>query len=423
MKIWMLFVGCLYFGTLAAQNYVYPEPRNYDYVYQNNIKSVRLELNDSDTDYPIVQLGSPTKLILTFDDLNADGRNYTYKIVHCNAEWQPSEQLHYMEYVEGFEEEIIFDYYSSVNTMVDYNHYRLELPNQNMSWKLSGNYLLKVYQNDDERDLIITKRFMVVDPKMKAVLQQRGSAVPPYSDTHQEMTVRVEHAGLRLANPQQQVSVAVLQNGRWDNAITNLTPTFLRDESLVYDFQGSIIFPGGREFRALDLRSYRFRTEQVQNIIEEEDAFHVALFPSRPRVNLPYSFTNDINGHFIILNHDFEDEHLQSDYANVYFTLNIPQMGDSEIYLFSEFTDWQLKEQFKLSYLEDKGLYRHVLPLKNGFYNYYYAVKDEKGQPNILPIEGSSFQTENDYHVLVYYRPYGGRYDELVAVTKMNTGS
>lgn len=420
------FVFC--FAALAAnaqEESTLPTPHNYDYVYRNYIKSVRLYQFDSEMDYPIMELGSSNYFILEFDDMEAYTKDYSYKVIHCDANWKPSTEIDALDYIDGYQENRIYSGENSFSTKVPYVHYTIKLPNEDIKWTKSGNYLLKVYRDTDEEDLIITKRFMIVDTKMKAFPQSRRSATPPYASTHQELFFEIQHAGIDIGNPRDQVKIAVLQNGRWDNAITDLEPTYIRNEAIGYDMSSKIMFPGYKEFRGLDLRSFRYRTQQVETLKEYDDGFELTLFQDKVRAYHPHVFTHDINGRFIIESKDFPNQRLQEEYGLVNFSLhsNIPMQG--EVYLIGGLTDFRAKPEYKMTYNNKTFQYELSVPLKNGFYDYYYAVVPDGETANRIPdieaIEGASFESENDYMFLVYFRKFGGLYDELVAIQKHNT--
>lgn len=419
--ILLLFCCFCSLPSLFSQEGSYPTPKNYDYIYKDNIKSVRFYQFDSERDYPILSLNSPGHFVLTFDDMEAYAKDFSYKIIHCDANWNPSDQLDALDYIDGYQENRIFEAKNSFSTKVPYTHYEVRLPNEDVKWTKSGNYLLKVFENDNEEDLIITRRFMIVETKMKVVPELRRSAIPPYSSSHQELSCKVQHNGMRIGNPASQVKVVILQNGRWDQKITDLTPTYIQSEEIGFDQQGQILFPGYKEFRPLDLRSFRFRTTQVERLEEYSDGFEMWLFEDRLRIGTTHLFTHDLNGNFLIETHDQRQE-LQEEYAKINFSLKALSPFEGDVYVLGGFNNFRAQESFKMNYNENCRCYQLHTLLKNGFYDYMYAVQDkETGQLNYEKIEGSSFESENDYLFLVYYKTFGGLYDQLVAIQKFNT--
>lgn len=427
MKKYSLFLllFCFTIQTQAQKEEYVPALTNEDYTYRANIKTVRLFPSDSEVDYPVLALGSPLQLVLQFDDLEAYTKNYYYKIIHCDANWQPSTNVSPIDYIEGFQENRIYDGRNSFNPHgSEYVHYELRFPNSDVKFKISGNYLVKIYLDADEEDVVLTRRFLVVDTKLRAVAEMRRSATPPYAATHQEYRLSVQYAqGISIANPYDDIKVVVLQNGRWDNAVSGMTPTFVKRDEIIYDLQGKLMFPGMREFRPLDIRSFRTRSNQVRQLDIETNGYKIELFDDFPRPSAAYSFIADLNGKFILQSFDFPDPQLQGEYAKVKFFLNADKIANADVFILGGFTDWQLYHRNRMTYNPDIDSYEAELTLKNGFYDYHYVVVPHKAgaKPDIMPIEGSSFEAENDYLFLVYYRPYGGRYDQLVAVQKANS--
>ena len=333
----------------AQDNYV-----NYNYTYLDNIKTVQFHVEGLVLSQPIYYLNSGSPLELAFDDLNPDYREYVYTVIHCNADWTPS-NLVTSEYLNGFEEEIIENYEYSFKAKTIYTHYNLLLPNEDMQFTKSGNYLLLVYDNEEGKRLAFVRRFMVVEPRVNILPDVVRPAMVGKSDTHQEIDFSVTHKGFDIRSPRTELSVTVLQNGRWDNAIQGLKPLFSRAEEQVFDYQNKVIFPAGKEFRYLDLRSLRYGTENIAQVEFINDRYEVTLYTDEKRSRGGYLEFEDINGNFVIDNFDDRDAVLESEYASVLFSLASPaEMYDYDIYLFGAFTEWLLKP-------ENWGFYRLLL--------------------------------------------------------------
>ena len=103
-----------------------------NYIYKDNIKTAILHKEGWQLSSPVIELNSNEKIKLSFDDLDADSKNYYYTIIHCNANWEPSD-IRDSEYIEGFIENQITDYKFSFNTMQNYTHYNLIIPNEDLN--------------------------------------------------------------------------------------------------------------------------------------------------------------------------------------------------------------------------------------------------------------------------------------------------
>lgn len=394
-------------------------------VYDPQIASVQMQVGNAQLTHPIVELGANMgSLLIEFDQFGEDPLNYTYTLVHCDHNWKPSELTDF-EYIDGFVENRLLDYKTSTNTISSYYHYSLSLPNREIRWTKSGNYLLKIYADEDEKRLVITRRFMVVEPKWRLQIANVPVAMVDKRDTYQELDFSVDHTGMRVPNPQQDVHAYILQNGRWDNALGPFPPHVTRENKLIYDYQDKIVFPGGKEWRYFDMRSFDFRRENVAEITRKPDFYEVTLRRDKDRSRLPYNLVHDIDGRYAIATlNSSQNTNLECDYANVLFSLERKaEEQENDIYVFGELTNWELNPEYKMQYSpEAKAYYTEIKQLKQGLYNYDYVMVDkETGKVDIDGLEGNSYETNNQYTVLVYFRPIGERYDRLMAAATVTS--
>lgn len=405
-------------------------------IYDENIRSVKLHLDGLYTSYPIIELDKVGSMVLSFDDINGDSRYLQYSVIHCDRDWNPTPDLDMFEYLDGFEENPINNYAFSYGTFTDYTHYDLRIPNDDVKLKKSGNYLLIVFDEDDS--VVLTRRFMVVETMIKVEPEFVRPADASKYRTHHEIDFRIDPLDARIVNPDQELTAVVMQNGRFDNAITGLKHRFLLGKYLVYDYQNTIVFPAGKEFRNIDLTSVNYRTENVLEIQNFRDGITVLREKETSRYNQSPFFQIDLNGKFVIRTDDrflnqrqnsgtitatqrfasFGDagiHNLESEYVDVVFSYLLDQPLLHDLYLFGEFTDWKIQPQYRLEWNDRLGGYITQLHLKQGYYEYYYAIEGPDGEAVHDQTEGNWYETTNDYTILVYYRQLGGRYDRLIA--------
>ena len=416
------------FSFLTIGAYTQPNFNNILYdneVYVDHISSVQFYINGFPLDDPIISIDDENPLALFFDDFDAEVADYYYTIIHCDMEWQPS-NLNSMEYIEGFLEERIMDWRFSQQTMVGYTSYSLTIPNRNMRFTKTGNYVLVIYKKDRGPIPILTRRFVVYEPKLlidgRLLRPNRVSKLR----THQEIDFTVfRDPKFRIANPRQEIRATILQNGRWDNAIESVTPFFIKSQELVFDYQDKIVFPGMKEFRFVDTRSLRFRNFNVEEIIRRVDGHDVILSMDTERSRNPYVQIADANGKFTIENQDRGDPFLSADYADVFFTYKTEQaFSNKDVYLMGAFNDWQIDENYRMVYNDRISAYVLKALLKQGYYNYQY-VYVSRNTDTLEPLtdesEGDWHATENDYTILIYYRPFGARYDQVIGHAKISS--
>lgn len=402
----------------------FPEPERVfpDAVHVPHIRTVLLFPEGSEVSPPLLTLSQEYTLRLQFDDLHGDRKNYKYRIIHCNADWTES-MLMYSDYATGFEENFINDLDYSFNTTVPYTHYELRLPNEDVRFTKSGNYILQVFLDDPDQP-IFHKRFMVLEELVNIEAQLKPSTILDDRNTHHEIDFTIEHSQHPIDNPYEGLHVVIQQNHRWDNAITDLKPLFIRNQELEYNYEGVNSFEAGNEFRYFDQKSVRFISDRVASFAYDS-LHHVFLRPENHRAFKNYSTEYDANGRFAIrVQEGFEPE-LEADYVMTHFYLNYDrELIQGDVYVFGALTNWQCLPEAKMTYNFEKKRYEGSLLLKQGFYNYQYAVW--AGPGNLIDytyLEGSHFQTENAYTVWVYNRNLSEQYDRLVGMKQLNSGS
>lgn len=404
-----------------------------DYVFTNNtyvdhLKTVVFGPTGYPHLFPMLQLGDNQGLTLTFDDIDSEVNNYVYTVIHCDRNWEPS-GLAPLEYIDGFEEENIQNFEFSFRALQTYTHYSLTLPNRNFGITKSGNYLLVVYEDEDEKRVVITRRFVVVDRQVGISAQIVRPVEVSKIHTHQELDFEVNFLRLNVRNPMVELSATVLQNQRWDNAISGLAPKFLNTDKAIFDYQGKIVFPGGNEFRLIDLRSMRTPHRDVVFIdVNMDQQMEAELAPIASRRRAPHLSFIDFNGRYLIENQDNQPGHLSGEYIYTMITYKVDQPHlDDHVYLLGDITEWQLKDEYQFRYNPAISAYVGRFPLKQGYYNYYLATAPsdadpkEPRTPSLEKTEGSHADTENDYYIMIYYRPFGTRYDQIVGYIQVNT--
>lgn len=392
-----------------------------DFIYKKNIHTVKLHEQSWELSPPLIRLNSDQRLQLSFDDLDGDLKNYSYTIIHCNYDWQPSDLI-YSEYIDGFTENYINGYQYSFNTLQRYTNYSVVFPNDNIRITKTGNYLLKVYLDSDPENLVLTKRFMVFDERV-TVKARVNQSLSEYRNYKQEVDFTIFHPNYEILNPYGDLKVVITQNDHWDNAITGLKPLFIRDRELSYDYDsGENAFWAGNEFRHFDIKSLRFQSSRIKDIVVDSTGNYVYLVSDDKRNKRYYSNT-DINGRYKVEVQEGNRDHVEADYVMVNFFLpwSTP-LTNGDLYVFGELSNWAYREQNKMKYNYERFGYEANLYLKQGYYNYEYLfMKDGTKTGDVNLVEGSYWDTENEYTVYVYHRATGTDYDQLISVKRINS--
>ncbi len=391
-----------------------------DKVFEENIQSVRLYPAsveyEAQLSSPVIELNSGIAMNLTFDDLAYDPDMYSAKIIHCNFDWTPSD-LKEPEYLTQYNEFNILDFSYSINTRIPYLHYNFVLPNVTKS----GNYAIMVYRRRDQKQVVLTKRFMVY----QRILSVAAKVVPPSQTENrravQQINVNINYKARELFDPKNNMKVMIRQNQRWDNTKLLKTPTMIREDTRLIEYQlfdGSNVFWAGNEFRFIDLRFVRSKGLNVKAIKMEEDVVYAEAGVDKPRPQGVYSEYLDLNGQYGIMNLERRNYELESEYMLVTFNLQAEE-GKEAPYIIGSMTKWGNDPTSKMVFNKPTNTYQSTLLLKQGWYDYQYAYKTPDGW-NMTPFEGNYFETENEYEVFIYYRDMGSRYDELISYVNLN---
>lgn len=378
-----------------------------------NVATLQVVAGDEWLSMPVIGLRGDAPVNISFDELSHAYHRYTYNIRHCEADWTPSEELIESDYVDGFaSDNPIEDYAQSINTNTLYTHYRLQIPNDRCRLKLGGNYIVTVYDDDSGDIPVLRACFMVTEETMKARLQISGNTDVDVNKSHQQVAVSLNFTGARVTRPEEQIKTVVMQNGRWDNAVVNSKPQYVRADGLAWDHDAEYVFPAGNEYRKFETLDPTHTTMGLERVGWDGKKYHAWVFTDEPRPS--YVYDEDANGAFYIRNSDNVENETTCDYILVHFRLRSPRT-DRDIYLNGVWTQDRFLQQYKMQWSEADNLYEAVVPLKQGYYSYQYLVMEADGAMRPLPSEGSFYQTENKYQVLVYYRGQGERTDRLVA--------
>ena len=375
-----------------------------------NIKTITFVQNAQNA-IPIFQLGDSFQL--QFDDLFGNEANYYYTISHCDYDWKPS-QLSKNEYLNGFDDQRIQDYTNSLNTLQIYSHYRISLPNRLTQLRVSGNYVIKIL--NDDKEVVFTRKFILYEELVAVPMQVKIARNLNVRDQKQNIDFAIKSASINFQSPLKNIKVLLLQNGRFDNAIKNIKPQYTIGNDLIYKYDMETQFWGGNEFLNFENKDIRASNNNINFIDSNGGIYNSHLYTNQARGNNPYTFYPDINGNFIIKNIGAEKNEIEADYSWIFFSLSAPSyFGKKDIYVNGMFNNYAIGSENKMDYNEKKGVYEKALMIKQGFTNYQYVLSDSKGiidEENA--VDGNFHLTENNYFALVYYRENNQRYDRII---------
>ncbi|MDD2822332.1 MAG: DUF5103 domain-containing protein [Flavobacterium sp.] len=398
----LLTVFCSYISLAQAEKEIAPP---------YHIKTISFVQNDQNT-IPILKLGEGFQL--QFDDLFGNEANYYYEIIHCDYNWNPT-AIPKNEYLEGFDNQRIQDYSNSFNTLQIYSHYKLAIPNQfTLQLKISGNYMIKVL--DENKEVVFSRKFILYEDLVTVPIQVKRARTVNNIESKQNLDFTIRSNTITFQTPLRNVKVLLLQNGQMNTGIKNIVPQYTIGNDLIYKYDWETQFWAGNEFLFFENKDIRSASNNVARIDSSTPVYGSYLYTSAARANFPYSFTQDVNGNFVVNNLNSANNEIEADYAWVYFSLSAPTFRlNKNIYVTGMFNNYNLSPEFKMDYNSKKGIYEKAILIKQGFTNFQYTIADEQGiidQENA--VDGNFYQTENDYTIVVYYRENIDRYDRVV---------
>ena len=406
-------------------------------VYDPMIHTLQTIVNGDWLRDDVITLGTEDWVTISFDHFTHDYHRFVYRIVHCNADWTPSD-LFEVDYMDGFNNQPIEDYENSLNTTMLYTHYRLDLPNDDIQFKVSGNYRVEIYLDEDEDEnenetsqpstlnpqlstlnpLVAVACFRVVEPCMGLNVAVTGNTDIDTNQSHQQVSFVLNYPPGEVVDPATEIKPYIYQNGRTDNQVALVKPTYITPGRLEYVHNHALIFPAGNEYRRFEVINMHYATQGVDRMAYFAPYYHATLFADAQRRN--YSFDMDHDGRYFIRYNLAQDADTEADYLFVHFTLDMPRRTGGDFYLTGEFTYNSFVPEYRVAYNDAEQAYEATVLLKQGAYDFMYLwVPEGSGVGQTGPAEGNFYEAENEYQVYIYHRPFGGRYDRLVAAQQV----
>ena len=376
------------------------------------IKSITFKSNTNQSELPILKLNE--RLSLEFDVLNPNEDDFYYVIEHYNFDWTKS-KLMKSEYLQGLDNLRIINYENSFNTYQIYSNYKLQIPNKQTRLKVSGNYIIKIFDEDDE--LVFSRKFMIYESLATVGVQIKRSRDVSNINTKQsvDFVIKTTTSNLRFNNPKQTVNTVIIQNNNLKTAISGLKPQYILGNELIYRYKNDATFWGGNEYLYFENKDVRGTNLGVQ-FTNLEEVYNSYLYTDIDRSNSSYTYNPDINGNFQITVTDRENPSTEADYTVVHFSLLKPELLNKSVYVYGSYNNYTLNRLNQMTYNSERVAYEVAIKLKQGFYNYKYVSVNDKNELEEGAISGNFYETENNFKVIVYYKDLGARYDRIVGL-------
>ena len=387
---------CMFCGLFA---------QTHTHVYKEQIRTLHVARE-------VLLLDDPAPLQISFDEMSHDVHMYTYTIEMMNSDLLSS------EYLQGFTTQDITDYEHSINTSREYTHYWFEFPNEDMRITKSGQYLLTIYEDGNPDNKVAEVTFCVVEPMVKIDAKVRANTDIEFNGRYQQVDVDVTLSTEDRVQNTDHYFIVVTQNNRLDNAVTLRKPTFVESNRLRYINTKDLIFEGGNEYLHFDAFSCFYAGYGIDRVVHEMGDYHVVLLADEKRTD-QYIHQFDSDGRYVVNAERTSDVDTEAEYMWVHWTLPMDKPWfDGALYVGGDLFGNELGLPNRMQYDADTKAYWLTALVKQGGYDYQYwfVPKESKTKTTTQRVDGSYWQTENEYAVYVWWRPFGARYDRLVGV-------
>lgn len=384
-------------------------------IFDRRFRTLKTEVEDNFMSPPVIRLGTNDRILVKFDEIGEDNSYLEYRLIHCDADWQPSRLIE-SEYLEGFNSVRIEDYAYSTATFVHYVNYLITFPNEDLQIKHSGNYLLQVYDPERPEETLLQTRFQVTENRARIEGNVTSRTDMGHNTYWQQLAFEIDCQGIGEFNPYQDIIVYVTQNNREATKRRIMTPLRVSGDKIIYEHLNDLVFGASNEYRRFESVSNSFPGMRVDSLRYMGSNYHVWLKVDEPRQSASYSYDQTQHGRFLVREYNSTDSDIGADYITVHFLLECPELPAYDIYLDGEFTHDRMDKENQLTYDHRVGGYVAEVPLKQGAYNYQYVTRSRQtGEISTSTIEGDKYETLNEYGIAVYFRPPGARADRLIS--------
>jgi len=383
-------------------------------IFGGNVRTLTLTIDDDPTLPPYLAFGGRQYIDIEWDEMSHDYKRYRYHIDHCDWDWNVTDDIFESDFLEGLNDQLIEDFEKSFNTTQIYTHYRLRVPSKEIRLRLSGNYRVLIYEEDEKDEPVLEARFCIYEREAGIIAQISSNTDIDFNDRHQQMTLSIGYGALSIFDPERDLKVIVMQNRRWDSRVEGLVPNIRRANGIEFTHNRNLIFPAGNEYHRFEILDVHRTATGVDRIEWFEPYYHATLFPAV--IDHAYSYSEDQNGVYVVRSSDNYDDWTTAEYVVVHFFLETPRLQGGDVYVSGWWSGQTFNPDCKMEYDDAHQYYHAAILLKQGYYSYEFVQKDGLMQRTM----GSFFETENEYEVLVYYRQQGSRYDRLVGYSIMH---
>lgn len=377
-----------------------------------DIQSIQLHPKGHPGRAPVIDLNTSEKLLLSFDYLDSQNRQFRVTVTHYDQQWKQS-GIGPNTYLDSFSETTIQSSKISFAQRPTYHHAEFSFPNDELQPAVSGNYMLEVYSTDDG-DLLFSMPFFItedegeIETKVERLFAQRNDGRPL------DQLFSTFYYPDFIEYPQFDLSMSFVQNQFWGRTKHVRSLDTITEGELHGYLERDNTFIGNYEFKQLDLRNF---TADGRQIIEYQPNDTLPKIVLRRDVQ---NLATNRNLSEAAVNQGIPADDRSSNYAEVEFRLQTDEdiSLHSEIYIVGHFNNWRTNERNKMRYDSDAQMWTGSALIKQGTYAYKY-VTAENNSINDLSLDQGFLSNQQEYMTFIYFKDPDNNFDRLLKVDRI----
>ncbi len=347
---------------------------------------------------PIIELGSNQQLVLQFDMIENRNRQFRLNVTHHNPDWSRS-TLAPEQFMDGFGEAFFAGGRPSRSQRPSYRHYQYIFPNQDLRFRVSGNYMLRISDyNTDE--VIFTIPFFIFENEGE-IASSLDTIFAPRRQFRIQHQPRSRFTYPEFVEfPQFDLKFFFIQNRFWGQAREVDSFDTATPGSVYYEVSRSNAFIGDYEFKFLDLAELSQRPPEILD-------FQPGFVPPRLILNVDVQGLTNVRRQVSLRTSGFTKPELDARYGDIRFFFQ-PEQGlelneESKIYIVGDFNNWFIRDENKMQFNAEEHWWEGSAYAKEGSYSYKYVLV-QNGNIYDLALDDTFTRNRQEYTTFVYFR-------------------
>ncbi len=378
----------------------------------SSVRTVQLYQGDDEQSLPVTSMTGGDGLTLEFDLLEEEGRPLSVYFQHADRTWR--RDLSPGQTLESFQDDRLMEYRSSRGTDVSYVHYQYRFPNDEIRFRISGNYILRVTERGRRDSVLFEQPFFVTEEEGGLQLGAEAFPVPGQQQPSLRPRARFAPPSAIQGDPFGH-TVCFVRNGRLADTRCEDRPLLVRQPKLEFELDRDRAYAPATAEYGLDLSTLR-PTAQIARVERTPPPIRVFLDPDYARFT-EASRGPSLNGQTVVRGalSAQADPSLTAEYVETTFAF-VPS-GEtpygSPLVVAGSFSGMDPARGTRMDWNAERGRYEGSVLLKQGRHQYFYSTSD----PSLAEeVRRTQSRRANTYTAFVYYRDAQYNTDRLLRV-------